>query len=379
MKIVVAGDFCDRYRVSDQINRGEFASMFDSVKPIIQEADQSFVNFEFPIVEKIGEPIGKCGPNLKGSVRSIEAIKYAGFTVCTLANNHILDQGESCCVDTMQALSSSGLKIVGCGRSLSEASTILYISQGEETLAVINCCEHEFTIAEEKSAGANPLNPIQQFYKIQEAKKNADYVIVIVHGGAERYQLPSLRMKETYRFFIDAGADAVVNHHQHCYSGYEQYCGKPIFYGIGNFCFDNGRQTRTDWNEGFLLAIKFCRDENPDFSIHPYIQCVDNASVTLMNNSDKELFERKIIELNSIIDDDGRLRQEYEEWVKDTARGYNLLFQPYYSKLSRKLYLRNLLPTILPKNMIYNILNYINCESHLDKLRVAISNNLKKK
>ena len=28
-----------------------------------------------------------------------------------------------------------------------------------------------------------------------------------------------------YRFFIDASADAVINHHQHCYSGYEEYHG----------------------------------------------------------------------------------------------------------------------------------------------------------
>lgn len=43
-------------------------------------------------------------------------------------------------------------------------------------------------------------------------------------------------MQEIYRFFVDIGADAVINHHQHCYSGYEVYKEKPIFYGLGNFC-----------------------------------------------------------------------------------------------------------------------------------------------
>ena len=97
----------------------------------------------------------------------------------------------------------------------------MYKRKDGETLAIINCCEHEFSIADDDSAGANPLNPIQQYYKIKEARLNADYVLVIVHGGHEMYQLPSLRMVDTYRFFIDAGADAVVNHHQHCFSGYE--------------------------------------------------------------------------------------------------------------------------------------------------------------
>ena len=35
------------------------------------------------------------------------------------------------------------------------------------------------------------------------------------------------------------GADAVVNHHQHCYSGYEVYKDKPVFYGLGNLLFDH--------------------------------------------------------------------------------------------------------------------------------------------
>ena len=45
MKILIAGDFCDRYRVSDKIKEGLYSFLFDEVKPIIEEADYSFVNF----------------------------------------------------------------------------------------------------------------------------------------------------------------------------------------------------------------------------------------------------------------------------------------------------------------------------------------------
>lgn len=40
-------------------------------------------------------------------------------------------------------------------------------------------------------------------------------------------------MKELYRFLVDCGADAVINHHQHCFSGYEIYNEKPIFMDSG--------------------------------------------------------------------------------------------------------------------------------------------------
>ncbi len=223
MKIIVTGDLCDNGRVSPIIKNGDYSQLFESVREIISSADISIVNFEFPIVDGETTPIKKNGPCLKGHRNSIDAIKYAGFNVCTLANNHILDQGEKCCLNTKRYIETAGLKTVGAGMNEKESSCILYLKNDGKTIAIINCCEHEFSIATKDSAGANGLNPISQYYKIKEARDKADFVMVIVHGGHENYQLPSLRMKELYHFYIDVGADIVINHHQHCYSGYETY------------------------------------------------------------------------------------------------------------------------------------------------------------
>ena len=32
MNVLIAGDFCDRYRISDLIARGNYASLFDDIK-----------------------------------------------------------------------------------------------------------------------------------------------------------------------------------------------------------------------------------------------------------------------------------------------------------------------------------------------------------
>lgn len=94
------------------------------------------------------------------------------------------------------------IDFVGAGRNIREAAKIFYRNIEEKRLAIINCCEHEFSIATEISGGANPLNPIQQYYAILEARKFADFVLVIVHGGHEHFQYPSPRMLETYRFLL---------------------------------------------------------------------------------------------------------------------------------------------------------------------------------
>lgn len=366
MIILIAGDFCDNGRVTQKIHDGDYKSIFESVKPVVEASDFSIVNFEFPIVQGDGKPITKCGPCLKGQKEAIDAIKYAGFKVCTLANNHILDQGAECCLNTKRLLEEAGMKTVGVGENLNAASEILYLEKGGEKLAVINCCEHEFSIATETSPGANPLNPVQQYYKIQEAKKVADYVLVIVHGGHEHYQLPSPRMKELYRYFINVGADAVVNHHQHCFSGYEVYNGKPIFYGLGNFCFDGNRTDKDLWHYGFMLNLSFTNTGGPKYEMTPYIQCKDDVTVMPLKNDEERGFKEKIDELNYIIANDELLSQSFQEWCKTKKVAFDNAMTPYTHQQLLSLCRHHIIPSFIRKSKILKHLNNVDCEAHRD-------------
>lgn len=135
MHLLIAGDFCDRYRISDLIARGNYASLFDDIKYLTEQADVSIINFEFPIVLHAGVPIAKSGPTLQGQPAAVDAVKYAGFNVCTLANNHILDQGTKCCIETRELLENAGIKTVGIGKNSAEAATVLYINQREGNIS----------------------------------------------------------------------------------------------------------------------------------------------------------------------------------------------------------------------------------------------------
>ena len=108
---------------------------------------------------------------------------------------------------------------------------------------IFNFCENEWSIAESDNPGANPMDIIDNANQIKYARELADYVIVIVHGGHEYYNLPSPRMQKQYRFYADQGADIVVGHHTHCISGNEVYKGVPIYYSLGNFIFTKNKKT----------------------------------------------------------------------------------------------------------------------------------------
>ena len=370
MKILVAGDFCPIKRVKPIVENGDYHSIFCELESIIKSADFSIVNYECPAVLGDYPPIKKCGPNLSSSSKGIEAIKYAGFNIATLANNHILDFGAQGLMDTANLCSQYNIDTVGVGKNLEDASKILYKRKDGETLAIINCCEHEFSIAGDDTAGANPLDPIQQYYKIKEAKQSADYVLVIVHGGHEMYQLPSLRMVDTYRFFIEGGADAVINHHQHCFSGYEFYKGKPIVYGLGNFCFDSSYRNSI-WNEGYLAAIDF-QVENIYIKIIPYIQNSDNVGIYSIK--DQTSFNDRIHELNQIIADRQKLQEEQKTYYSLSKDGIKLRFEPYTNRIMKGLRSRNLIPSFLSEKKQVEMLNMVDCESHRDKLLHALKN-----
>ena len=369
MKIIIAGDFVPNGRLRSSIEQNKFEEIFDpGIPEIIRSADFSFVNLEAPIIIDSCKPIRKCGPNLEVPNKTIEAIKYLGFTGVTLANNHILDFGEQGLNNTIQRCFDAGLDVVGAGSNVSNASSTLVLKCGERKLAVINCCEHEFSIAASTTAGANPLNPIQQFYAIREARKLADKVIVIVHGGHECYQLPSPRMKEIYRFFVDAGADAVINHHQHCYSGYEFCEGKSIFYGLGNFCFDKVSQSLpSSWNYGYMVELLL--DDEITFKLHPYHQCGAKPEVKLLSC---DAFNDELQKLNDIIGDDKKLQGATEAYYKTCTSSEISTMEPYVGRVLGKLYQLHLLPSFVQGRRIPVLLNHIECESHRDKLVYAL-------
>ena len=370
MKIVMTGDYCPWERVAKNFTQREYGAVA-ALKPIFAQTDYSIVNLECPILRGGEKPIEKSGPHMHADIHAVEALKEIGVSCVTLANNHFRDFGDEGVQNTLFELYANGIEYVGGGKNLSDAATVLYKQIGEETLAIINCCEHESSIATEKHCGSNPLNPIQQYYAIQEAKQKADYMLVIVHGGVEHSQLPTPRMQETYRFFIDAGADAVVNHHQHCYSGYEVFHGKPIFYGLGNLCFDRSKRN-SPWNEGFMLELSFSK-KCINYQLIPYHQCDEEPKVVLYSEEEKQSFVKSIEELNAIIANHAELDARYKEMKRNTRMKYRAYIEPYKSRLMSFLFRKHLLPSFMRRK--YTIIkNIIQCESHRDRLLDALSN-----
>lgn len=364
MKLLIGGDFAPRGEIKARIEKGDYAFL-DELRQRTADVDFTIINLESPFVEKNDRKIEKWGPNLGCPVKTVDALKYAGVNVVTLANNHILDYGESAMWRTKVTCEGKGILTVGVGNSITDASKPLIIERDNIKVGIINCCENEFSVAGDGSAGANPLDIIGQYYAIMQLKSEVDKVMIIVHGGHEMFNLPSVRMQNTYRFFVDAGADVVINHHQHCYSGYEIYKGSPIFYGLGNLCFDGLTNAPDCWFYGYMVGLTF-GEESLGFEILPYEQFKEEPKIKFL---EREAFSSELARINAIISNPQELKKRCDEYYAKSAKSIPSIFDIYTGRISSALRSRGLLPSFFPKKMKLRIKNHVLCESHFDKVK----------
>jgi len=367
MKIFITGDFCP-------INRGDISQsnsstlLDDDIRVIIDQADLRITNLECPLT-KHATPIPKTGPALKADPQNIQVLKNNGFNLVTLANNHIMDYGSKGIQDTIDYLKEHNIAYVGAGPTIEEID-VIFKTKDNFTIGIINVCENEWSTDERQGYKANGFSEIGMFYAIKKAKQKADKVIVIHHGGHEMYNLPSPRLKRTLRFFVDCGADAVINHHTHCVGGHEVYKESPIFYSLGNFVFDKPNQRNSIWNYGMGVTLE-CSKAGISFHKHYFEQFNVELGVKLI---DEKGLKYSIKELNTIIADEDQLEEKFEEFVQQKERMYLSYLEPVRSKYVLALINRGFIPSLWNKRKRHYLKNLITCESHREIVKKLLSN-----
>lgn len=364
LSLFIAGDVVPK-DVQEETFRSNKERIFGAIKPWISKADFSIVNLEAPALSGPPVPIKKDGPGLHTSPTSIEVLKDVGFDVISLANNHFFDQGQKGVECTISACLENKIRFVGAGKNFEEARSILYINSNDKTVAIINACEHEFSIANSEHGGSNPIDLVNMQEDISSARRKADYVIVILHGGIEHYHYPTPRMKRWYRHFVDLGADAVVNHHQHCINGYEVYKGKPIFYGLGNFYFPWSVQSKLEsWKFGYAVLLSM--DKMIGFELIPYEQTEKSISLRKMDEFEKEIEQYNIPITNDVI-----LQQLFDEYIIGIERSLEADLLPSFLRQRYMLALikRGFFGKLYYGRAALKVKNKLNCESHYELLQ----------
>lgn len=372
VNILFTGDFCPHNRIEVLSNQADYTAIFNDFINVFQGNDLNVTDIECPLTES-GRRIPKTGPYQFAAPHNIGILKYASIGLATMANNHIMDCDAEGAIDTLKVCREAGIATVGIGSTDAEKRKPFSITIKGKKIAIINFAENEFITAPGGEMAVNPLHLVNNYRDITEAKKEHDVVLLMVHGGNEFYNLPSPRVKETYRFFIDIGADAVISNHTHCFSGYEMYKDKPIFYSLGNFIYDWPGRANTDWNHGFVVKLKIL--DKIDFDIIPLKQNNEVPGVFHLTDREKISFEEKLAQLNDIISDDKKLAEAFNTYCSSVERMYEAFIEPNFGNIIASLRARGFFPKLMKKRKRLLLLNLARCEAHRDVLLNLLSKN----
>jgi poly-gamma-glutamate synthesis protein (capsule biosynthesis protein) len=374
IKIGFTGDFCPWMRVEEHYKNNTWKPLFESVLPFFNQNDLNVLDLECPLTTSKSK-ISKTGPHIKANPDTASILNHLNCKVVVTANNHFKDYSWEGMQETYTTLQKHDISWLGSGANLKEASKTFYWEKETTKFAFINIAENEWTTTFGSEPGCHPIDLANVFNQIQDAKTKADFIIVVVHGGHEHYELPSPRMKKWYRFFVDAGASAVVAHHTHIISGYEVYKEAPIFYSLGNFCFDWEGMRNLPWNKGMIVRLHFEKGKSITFDKEFVTNNTDQVGVSMVSSEEKKSFETHLEKLNAIIADDDQLQSAFDDYVQKWKPVMNTWIQPYKGKYLPSLYKKGLLPSIITKNKKLLFTNLIRCEAHRDILINSINPN----
>jgi len=366
LDIVIGGDMCPIGRNEDYFRRGDAAALLDGLLEEFQKADLSIVNLECPLITA-SSPISKIGPVLGADVSCLRALESAGIDIVGLANNHILDHGSAGLRSTLAACEKAGMETVGAGENLTEARRILIREIKGIRIGILGMAEHEFSIATARSGGANPLDVIDYVRNVSERRSDFDYLIVLLHGGSEHYPYPSPRVRDTCRFLIEQGANAVISQHSHCAGCWESYRHGHIVYGQGNLIFDFPSPRET-WNTGFLVKLSVKPGGQSSLSIVPHTQSHGGPGAARLRGQEEAAFLRQIQQRCDDIQKDSFVSSEWFKfcrWQRYSYLGRTLGLGRLMRFLNKKL---RLVDYLYSKKSLALVRNTVETEAHREVL-----------
>lgn len=317
-RVIIVGDLFPVPSNFKRFSENDTKYLFgDRICELFDEADYRICNLEGPLSD--GKDVGeKTSAALRAPISAVAALKGIGIDCCTLANNHITDAGHQGVIDTINALDSVGIRHIGAGINSESIDSSILFNVGDRIVGLYNVAETMYNIPGKERAGAHLYDEYCVCNDLEALKEKCDYLIVIYHGGAEKYRYPSPETKKRFHRMVDSGADMVLSQHTHCVGSEEYYNGAYLLYGQGNFLFRSFNNEYTDTG----IIIELVLSENK-FVVKKHLVRAEEDRVRYAEDQDFVDFDNRSI----LVKDDVFLQRQFEEYCCDLMPNYLAHFQ----------------------------------------------------
>lgn len=256
--------------------RADANYIYDEVRPAISSADLSVGTLNTTLSD-LSTHTGCIETYvLVSDSRSAIAAAQAGFDVMSVATNHIKNcAGESCSdnynrafLDTLDNLRANNILPVGAGLNTVEALQPVVVEVKGVRFGFVSLGMVEpMAFAGPDSPGIAELTDANLITAINAARQSSDVVIAMPHWGPEDFSNPNSYQLHFAQVAVEAGADVVVGNHTHVVQAIQQINGIDVFYGLGNFVFDQ------NWDlahqQGVMLQLHFTGSQYNGYELIP--------------------------------------------------------------------------------------------------------------
>ncbi|MBX3744454.1 MAG: CapA family protein [Verrucomicrobiae bacterium] len=373
--VLIAADICPIEGNLPFFLRADADSLFHDLLPEFKQADLVVANLECPLIEA-PSPILKTGPTFGAPPACIEAIRAGHIDTLCLANNHILDHGAAGLKSTLEACARAGIHTVGAGENRQAARRILIRQAGSKRIGLLAVAEHEFSIAGRDSWGANPIDLIDFVRNVREHRADFDYLIVLVHGSAE-FHAPTPRIRDTCRFMVEMGANAVIVQHPHMLGGHELYQDGHIVYGQGALVMDEALyRPLKSFHQGVVVRLAI-PDQGPStMDLLPFTQSDPVPGARRMPGDQARAFLETLAARSANLANDALVEAQWVEFCEKRRHGYISSFLGHggiLRRLNRKGWLERFL---YGPRRLAGARNLVSCETHREALQTLFDRRL---
>lgn len=288
-KIIIVGDLFPTKTNVDLFSKGDIQSLFgEKIVRLFSDADLRICNLEGALSDG-KERCKKTGPIICAPTSVVNTYSKMGIDYCMLANNHITDAGSQGVLDTMQALDKGEIKYIGAGQNENSIPHYAILSLANKRVCLYNVCERMYNKPGKEKAGAWLYDEYIVCKELESLKCQSDYVIVIYHGGIEKFQYPSPETKKRFHRMADCGADVILSQHTHCIGCEEYYNGAYLLYGQGDFLLKNFLPELT--SKGFIIEVVIC---NEGMTVKKHmIDCSKDLRLSYLDTPDYSGFNKR--------------------------------------------------------------------------------------
>ena len=305
-KLLIAGDLFPYKENGSLFREGDINTLFgDKICELFKGADLAVCNLEGALTD-YPENCEKTGPAIYAHKEAINTYKALGIDCCFLANNHITDAGNRGVADTIATLEEAGIAYIGAGADTNSIEHYISFRLGEVVVGFYNVAETMYNKPDVKKAGAWLYDEYIVCRELSAYKKECDFLIVIYHGGVEKFRYPSPEIRKRFYRMAESGADAVISQHTHCIGCEEYYKGTYLLYGQGNFLFRNFHDGLTE--TGLILEVVFTK-EGVSFYKH-LVNAIDGDLVRYDDRQDlSDYYDR-----SAKVSDEEFVKSEFEQF-----------------------------------------------------------------